>query len=843
MPKKERDPVKEWDTQKTNVFNQNSGALDTFDSGINPGAANTFYHGTHAEFKHAISIPKAEITKCANQFLKYKANNSQNQLAVNPGDVVFNKAFLNSQIEYRDWRGKQISEGLDSYDIPAGVLFDYIGVEGGPVQPPHPAQYKVEFFTTNEADKGMDPAVAYTHYKDVRLEDLQAADILEIIKGAKIDDGNAQFSAFPKTVVDSLIAGLDKDWGFEAIRGNTYKKGYFTHIGAEAKTDGRYAFKTGDPLAALRVNGAMHAYRFDINKFIPTKSKIYQNPKVVQKMALDILHSPFPAMHADLSISYENQKDKTLNWTIHKIYPNHHTAIHLTYISEDDGLYNLPDTLPAIKDKYQSKIDANCCNSNRSAIDAKMFMKKDDLSMTALHCYRTRQSLLEMSHDSSGREYGERDETSTSNCGFIYEYWPDYTVIASTIIKPYLHHNFNCTSYTIIHWNPDTNHTKFTKKERAPANYESKDRLKTVEDVMNRLQVRVEGLDTGYNQLLPMQQYRLEVKDNHPLGYFIPGILDLGYAKGETHDTFRDMGGYLIPSLNFQTKIVLEHHRHKLELELLTHILPHFNINSGNAFKDLSALVLGTFAEKLGNNKTEYIPVYPGFLGYMLGKIHGNPTAYNAAHLIPHIKKWTVDWAEFLTGRGIIYHRSSSKASDLIKLVAEIEDRNTVRRKLEKKQGANIPSHPRALPRPTMPWRGTNNRTGGVLQGRELPQAQSYADRVQQDASSMGFDSYASQVFETQDAADYRQREHGMYTSRPGERVNMVSYTPGYGANRGPYTHGASRARDKGFDKTFRSQFTAGTHELDFAPLKMQAEIDTLKRTLNELTLRALPDL
>lgn len=826
MPGEILDSVREWNKQKTNVFNQStSKALDTFET----QSDTTFSDDGKQEFKHAVSIPKAEIAKCANQFLKYRANNCQNQLAAKPEDSVCNKAFLNSQIEYRDWRGKEMSEGLKDTEVLQGMNFD-----SEELKPVKNALYRVEFFTKKSLeDEGRDPAVAYTTYKDVKIDNLQAADILEIIKGAEIDDQAAQFhdeyydNPFTKSIVDSLIEGLDKVWGFAAVKSKVYNEGFFTQIGAEAKTDARYAFKTGKK-TGFTADGKIHQFKFDINKFIPTKSKIYMNPKVVQKMTLDILNSPFPAMHADLSIDYLSDENQTLNWTIHKVYQDHHTAIHLTYISGDEGLSHLPDTLPGIRAKYPQKIKD--CASNRALIDAKIFTKRDDMSMTALHCHQAKYALNEMAYygltayEADKRmNFGQYGATNESSCGFIYEYWPDYTVIASTIIKPFESHSFNCTSYTIIHWNSETRHKK---KERGPPNHDGNDRLKTVEDVMNRLQVRVEGLDTGYNQLLPMQQFRLEVKDNHPLGYFIPGILELEYAKSGSHVRTEEMGGYLIKSLNFQVKLVLEHHRHKLELELLTqHILPYFGRHHESAFRDLSDLVLNTFAEKLGNGKTKYIPVYPGFLGYMLEKIHKNPEHYDAERLIAPIKQWTLDWHEFLTSRGIVYLKRNSNSPDLIKLVAEIEDRNTVRRALEKKnkQGATPPGHPKALPRPTQqrqashPWTAKNMKNGNTQRGKENLQEDGAAGRNANAMSDMGLhsglmgsDSRESQVHEWGAAAD-------------------ETYAP---RNRG--------VRDKTQDsRGYQTSIHTAYPQAGFSSLKMQAEIDTLKRTLNELTLKA----
>jgi hypothetical protein len=187
----------------------------------------------------------------------------------------------------------------------------------------------------------------------------------------------------------------------------------------------------------------------------------------------------------------------------------------------------------------------------------------------------------------------------------------------------------------------------------------------------------------------------------------------------------------------------------------------------------------------------------------MLEKIHQNPTLYDADSLIPHIKKWTLDWREFLISRSILYVIRTSNAYDLIKLVAEIEDRNTVRRELEKKnkRGATLPGHPKALKRPnqqhqanTQPWTAINRRNGKVMSGRENPPEHGAADRNANARSDLGFDSLMGT----------HERYEAHYPPRP---------------------------RDYN-----RSQFTETAHP---GSLKMQAEIDSLKCTLNELTLKA----
>ena len=813
MAREIKDATAEWNKQKTNPFNRDAVvALDRYDADITPQTNNTFSNSKLNEFKHAISTPNAEIISCANRYLKNKANDAQNLLALKPSDVVSNRMFINAQVEYRDWRGKQISEQIDSSDHMKGVFDLDPGSElesqlykvtfcikrGKDLE----SQYEVEF--TSES------TVAYTKYTDIHLEDLQAVDILEIIKQADVEIPNDYLD---KSIVDSLIGGVDKEWGVNAIKTPLRDAGYFTQIGNEFETAARYAFKTGKELLGFTTSDSklVHSYKFDINIFMPTKAKIYQNPKVVQKMATDMLNSPIPAMHADLCIFYsENknwEKNLSLNWTIHRVYPGFHTSTHLTYLSDEAGLCNLPDTLPGIRNMYKEKIDTDC-KYYQSKIDSRLFTKPDDISMTSLHCDKIKIALDQIRYDSYGR-FGARAPKSANDCGFIYEYNPDYTVIASTIFKPYQNHNFNCTSYTIIHWN--TTHTIPARREQGQVS-DRQDRLKTVENMMERLQLRVAGLDTGLKQIIPSEQFRLQVKDNYELDYFIPGILDFKYAQTSNHEPSSKFGGYLIRSPDFKFKLVLEHQRHKLEFELLkNHILPLFGRDTDNVFASLKELVIDTFAERLNGGRTQYIPVYPGFLGTALQKIHQNPAMYNAISLIPFIKQWTLDWHDFLYKRTMPIDWVDLKSDKLTKLVSDIEDRNTVRRKLLKESlkgphrgypnNANTgyaghantgrvvyPNRSHAgHSEHQLPWTGRNSRTGNIQTGREHPPAKSVADSRANDIEDMGLEDL-----------------HKSSTRRPRDR-----------------THDNIKPTDD-----LRAQ------------LRMQGEIDSLKRTLNEFTLR-----
>ena len=87
MPEKKIiNSIEEWDKQKTNTFNRDAvKPMNTYET----TEKNTFRNIKVTEFKHAISLPDAELIACANRFLKNAANNAQNKEAINQ---VFNIA-------------------------------------------------------------------------------------------------------------------------------------------------------------------------------------------------------------------------------------------------------------------------------------------------------------------------------------------------------------------------------------------------------------------------------------------------------------------------------------------------------------------------------------------------------------------------------------------------------------------------------------------------------------------------------------------------------------------------------------------------------------------------------
>ncbi len=126
----------------------------------------------------------------------------------------------------------------------------------------------------------------------------------------------------------------------------------------------RIAYKKGKTIEKIKINGQTHGFIFNINKSIPSKSRIYQNPKVVEKMTADIINSPIPAMHTDLTIYYnfnneeeiDFKKTVQISWTVNKVYLGWHKATHLTYLSSNTGFYNLPDSLPEIRSKNKNSL-------------------------------------------------------------------------------------------------------------------------------------------------------------------------------------------------------------------------------------------------------------------------------------------------------------------------------------------------------------------------------------------------------------------------------------------------------------------------------------------------------
>jgi hypothetical protein len=360
--------------------------------------------------------------------------------------------------------------------------------------------------------------------------------------------------------------------------------------------------------------------------------------------------------------------------------------------------------------------------------------------------------------------------------GFIYEYAPDYTIIASTSTKSTSTKCHHVTSYTIIHWNPNLH-----KKQRTQPPTESF-KLTEMEGALYRINVQIQKLNAGYDELSPYR-YGLTAADIRPVELFIPGILeDMDYAKSAAHNPSKVMGGYVMARIDHRDRMLVEHHRHKLEIDLLRAILPVLGKSGVKVYTELKNLVLEKFADAKGG-RPAFIHAYPGFLGTLLMAVH---KAAEYPLLIPHVKQWTLDWDEFLTSRKIPHPWSDS--TRFTEINNKIEDRRSIKKQMDRKQYPG-----RALPNPRFtPNRYPKDQKKSIPTSHPWqPTPQTAADRNRSDMDAMGI-------------------------GRP---------------NRVRWDDEATRASQT------RSEFenSDSTHSL-----KMQAEIDTLKRTLNALTLSAL---
>ena len=362
-----------WKKQKKNIFNQipthrNSSFDDaihddiydkTFEFQINNGIDTV----KSKEFKHAISFPQSELDVCAHNHLLSKALDAQNALAYNPDGFYENTQFMNTQIDFRDWRGTYMLEKTVNFD---GTLMEgireicrkskLIGNYRSTIN--NKVQYQVEFTVRRKLDNdninektaediekhsNMENMSLWSNvdYDDVVLEDITPLQIIEIIKQTNFAEGEIQHIVNNKKItkekIDKILLAIEDNFR----KHTTTNQHYFKYLGAGFNVDktARFAQK-GNTTEGIESEGEKHAYLFDINRFMPSQEKIYQNPNVVEKMTMDFLQFPVPASHADLTVELGHgekgnifERDHLI-WTIHKTYLNQHMATHVTYLSQ-----------------------------------------------------------------------------------------------------------------------------------------------------------------------------------------------------------------------------------------------------------------------------------------------------------------------------------------------------------------------------------------------------------------------------------------------------------------------------------------------------------------------------
>jgi hypothetical protein len=636
------------------------------------------------EFKHASTLPQSELDACALKYLKTEANKAMNQLALLPENINLNKKFQETQRNLRNWRGSYITKKCTEHnevnsfmsrgeDVPDSLNYHNFLVtfslstydnDDSPFEIHTDADFvkrKSKLVTTFNAN--------VTHF-DKSLSTMDANDIMEIITQMNMNEipENSYFTGGHLTDILFKIKEEHIDSGKHSL-GIPFQSIPFSEVS-------RYAMRSlqrGEQ--NITVTGNSYYYNINVNKIMPSKYRIYHNPKIVQRMICDILRAPMEPMQVDLTL---RDMDHILQWTVHRIAIDEHAVHHFTYMDKfSDGLFELPDKLEEIRKACERSIVCkSLCYS----------MKKDELSvynelqLLNTHAHLTQKILYDDAEFAKLVEtnfaqplYSYKNSIDTLHVkdkqhAFVYEYG-EYTVIANTIFyKPDDINRRNVTSYTIIHWNhgKSQHHTNGGGGGGALVN----SRLQTFDHRLNGLQ-ELAGYMQQEMKNFQVFQYNPVLVDHsmtENLDYFIPAIFyNRGYAAGEEYNAQMPFSGFFIKSPSFQQRVLLESKRYEMHIWFIKHIMPVFGLPSTKEYDEtwfgkleqlMYDYILSEDEKLRHDNREKIIGMNPGWVAEALMRIHkGDITAVPEGktkeeivrQLLPAVKYWTLEWYAFLS--------------------------------------------------------------------------------------------------------------------------------------------------------------------------------------------------
>lgn len=897
--------LREWDTQKSRPFNRQAtsqmehyrtkGNDAMYETTMYKWGTDTEQTETFKKYNPTSSVPQAELDACAHKFLIDEANEAQNALALNPDEERTLEDFERFQSKLRDWRGgyvfKRATDCKAQHQIEGCIELSKNFTRGPPV-------YEVSFCIiekTTESRKPKKPIVTYIRFGDNDMDTIRPSEIIDIVELANKEIKDTEIrhmnEKFNKGKIENMVSEIKGIFYKNKDNASSDNNTYFQSLDSDADVifhdTAHFAFKSRAEDKFFRFDNHTHSYRFNINRIVPGKSKIYHNPKVVQKMENDTLNAPFPAMCVEFTVNYSNVIRQTngksiddnheIVWTISKTCKDNHMVTHLSYISKTDkGFYELPDTLQEIINNNTTKIDTNLCGISKYIVPTQHYNKHNYTELLNLHS--------ELTHFNMKKAYFQNGvSVSDSNLNksgmeksyaFIYEYKSGYTVIASTILHPFSDHN--CTSYTIIHWNNSPyklwkkDETVVTPKPEHPkptTNIAESREKELIKGDIETLKRQVLMLRVGVEDVVHTEDYGTVVKHSHDIDFFVPGILKRNGDKFDFEE--ESLTGLIISKPTIEQRLVLENRRRQTEGELMRKFIGPYYENQGNGNKSIRNLLVETF--DMDEDEERFIKIYPGYFGHLINIIyeqretHYEDDDYN--EMIDAIKSRAEDWYEFLKYTSDIHFKEGTK-EEFEKLKVEIENKNRLIYEINRMNR----NHPQVYSRHTAPW--------AIPEGAHQEPPKSF-DHARHNGA-MQTTNPPQQLIDP--AAEARRaREHNKFWDerrRAHQHDRMAAQKQGIQNNKSPnsfHGHGEryanisvpgnvsivqSRKRDKSKDvlhkdgpkkvnsgvatrfhvhTPFTNRHLAATAP-EFIPsqtLKMQTEIDSLKRILNELTLRA----
>ena len=802
---------------------------------------------------------------------KQKAINASQEYLLDKDNTEKENAFIDAQYDLRQGRGQYIANHIRSDTRRAPFGFK-----------PHSGKkdtldlgicHLVEFTCTEDDHEAIPvPIMARvdsTNYNIFKLTGhydkiLQTRHIMEVIEASQeriLKQYGYSKSKQDVELLELMIETIKKD--VISIEPQSIPP----HLSANAEhwdDTARHAFKmTNDKELSIRHPSLdpPHTikYRFGINIIIPTKVKVEHNVKTVHRFALDFEKILSP-MHIDLIVKMEN---KEFVWTIHEFEQGKHQIFHTGYTSHDNRLFKMPDTIEEMTRNHGSE-EYSHEFFNKASIDSVCMSKNDYDSLLNLHVYLSQSSLHEITKTYYDRNLARLDSEIPhfTDVGYIYKY-NHYTIIASGIkcnsdirnqgvhTKPEdtgTYANF----YTIIRWN-NAPHSQNSTAVTDPLTIQN---LKVQNDMVKLFEY-MKDVDAKISNLVAHRANPPEAALNRE-NFYIPAILQHETKAAAKSTPDDEIGVFFLTQCTKENRDLISSTMTKIKIKVLTE---HFKFISGSAennhaiYKELSEKLTkeyGYTKEKLLECKQ-----VPGHFGEYLKLKHPTEAgSLTAGHLETGLEIWSNYWHKYIELRPELKKACkwvTEDTQEMRALNAHLVDsakKYAAHKQAYGTHGPHAHQHDQRAPTP--------NEQTVVAQPDQYTQPSQHSQPSQPTGVS------------------HHHKWAKLHPIRPSEYPAM-SMDEFYGLYRGPINHQRNHQYQGNyrypsqypgqypgqypypypgpFPSPFRpmpmyskySNKPQNTHSLaaavnspEFIPQsKLQAEIDTLKRTLNELTLRA----
>ena len=415
--------------------------------------------------------------------------------------------------------------------------------------------------------------------------------------------------------------------------------------------------------------------------------------------------------------------------------------------------------------------------SSLEIIESSSINKFDELSLLEWHAHFCREDQMTYSR------FKHNHEHKSTNVCFVFRI-DDICVIASSIVIGSTTKSVY-TNYSIFEFEDYSGQRRSNPSLHAPQTPDKN--FVELKSFVHQINDRINGLK--------LLEFKSEVPESYDdkADCFIPSV----FLPGSGNST--RLGCLCLTDVSKTNRDSINMERGRIEMEILP---KYFQINEETNFKlQLEAELRGTYGIK-------YIRSFPGVVGKYL----------ETKNNVPAIHDWTVKWTEYMQIRNIGYKWYGLNSTELKRFMANLQDKSDQRSAKSKYRTAQ-----RFQPR----GRGGGGYRGGYNRANHIATQPARGGAAARGKDYGGVDDRANHS---------ATQPTGGYQYRGGWRPSALN-VGGHGQRRGEYT--PIRPMADVYTQNSSHSLAAAVGCTDFIPQsKMQAEIDTLKRTLNELTLR-----